>query len=89
MVRCNSCGQTWRRDPALEVPCPTCSAGVGRKCRRPSGHEAWGGGVHADRDLLAMEFVPGYGRCPNAERVAEPRTVRTKSGSLTLQTLLI
>lgn len=88
MVRCHACGQTWPRDPALEVPCPTCRAGVGRKCRRPSGHEAWGG-VHAERDLLAMEFVPGYGRCPAAEpKAAEPRTVR-KSGNLTVQTLLI
>lgn len=51
MVRCNACGQTWPRDPALEVPCPTCHAPVGGPCRRPSGHAC---ALHADRDRLAM-----------------------------------
>lgn len=53
-VRCNRCGEEWPRDPALEVPCPTCGAAVGRHCRRPSEHRVFGGGVHPDRDRAAM-----------------------------------
>ena len=70
-VTCDGCGQTWPRDPALEVPCPVCGAAVGRACTElhPSGHRLsaafahlppWG---HDERDRLAMERVPGYGRC--------------------------
>ena len=36
-VSCASCGQTWARDPALEVPCLVCNADVGEYCRLPSG----------------------------------------------------
>ncbi len=36
-VSCTSCGQTWARDPALEVPCLVCNADVGEYCRRLSG----------------------------------------------------
>lgn len=61
MVTCENCGQTWPRDPVLEVRCPTCQAGVGRRCKRPSGH---GCEIHASRDRLAMQQVTGYGRCP-------------------------
>jgi len=71
-VSCSRCGQTWPHDPAWEVECPTCGAKVGRPCRarRPSGfvhsaaYAAIPGGVHPDRDRLAMERVEGYGRCP-------------------------
>lgn len=51
-ARCNSCGQEWPRDPALEVECPDCRASVGAPCRRPSGH---GCAVHGARDRLAMD----------------------------------
>lgn len=54
-VICNRCGQEWERDPALEVPCPTCQAKVGQKCKRPSGHTVWGGQPHDERDRAAME----------------------------------
>ena len=65
-VQCSACGQEWPRDPALEVACPVCRASVGAPCRRPSGHRVYGGELHPDRDRLAMEVVPGYGRCPTA-----------------------
>ena len=45
-VFCTYCGEGWPRDPALEVICPSCSRGVGRRCVRPSGHECE---IHADR----------------------------------------
>jgi len=51
-VSCNNCGETWPRDPALEVCCPTCQAAVGRECRRPSEHRVFGGEVHPARDRL-------------------------------------
>ncbi len=54
-VSCSRCGQEWPRDPALEVKCPTCQMPVGRKCRRPSEHNVWGGELHAARDQAAMD----------------------------------
>jgi len=51
-VTCRACGQTWPRDPALEVPCPQCRAPVGVKCRRPSGHNCE---THRERDQAAMD----------------------------------
>lgn len=63
-------------DPALLVPCPVCNASVGAKCviPRPSEHrlnsnfvgnvKGFSDGVHDLRDILAMEEVPGYGKCP-------------------------
>jgi hypothetical protein len=51
-VTCRHCGQTWPRDPALEVPCPQCLAPIGVKCRRPSGH---GCDLHHSRDQAAMD----------------------------------
>lgn len=64
-VRCCRCGQEWPRDPALEVPCPTCLAAVGHRCRRPSGHPAQG--LHKARDQAAMDaaLLP---KCPGPER---------------------
>src|SRR4051794_8947585 len=59
IVQCCSCGQTWPRDPILEVACPTCRAPLGRRCKRPGGHDA--SDDHVARDLLAMNRVPGYG----------------------------
>lgn len=52
-VSCSSCGETWPRDPALEVPCPTCHAKIGQACKRPSGHKAMD--VHVARDKAAMK----------------------------------
>lgn len=57
------CGKTWRRDPALEVPCPTCLAASGRVCRRPSEHQTWGGEPHAERDIAA-DRAGHYRACP-------------------------
>lgn len=58
------CGKTWPRDPALEVPCPTCRAGVGARCVKPSGHRFWAyENPHADRDILA-DRQGHYGPCP-------------------------
>lgn len=50
-VTCSRCGQSWPRDPALEVACPECLAPVGVRCRRPSGH---GRELHHGRDRAAM-----------------------------------
>lgn len=52
-AKCERCGETWPRDPALEVACPTCHAGVGQPCMRPSEHKAWT--LHASRDQAAMD----------------------------------
>jgi len=67
-VTCKACGQTWSRDPALEVECPACSAKVGQKCRRPSGH---GCDIHSARDQCAMDegFLQ---RCPAAPKQSTP-----------------
>lgn len=54
-VICSRCGEEWARDPALEVPCPTCSAPIGLNCKRPSGHGVWGDQPHAARDEAAMK----------------------------------
>lgn len=53
-VTCATCGETWPRDPALEVPCPVCNAAVGKRCRRPSAHNNFGNQPHAERDRAAM-----------------------------------
>ena len=53
-VTCRNTDLTFDRDPALEVPCPMCSADVGQGCKRPSG---WSGPFvkpHRDRDLLML-----------------------------------
>lgn len=67
-VSCSTCGEEWPRDPALEVPCPTCHAPVGVKCRRPSGH---GCVLHASRDQAAMDagFLRPCPKEPSAQRV--------------------
>jgi hypothetical protein len=66
-VSCSNCGEEWPRDPALEVPCPTCHAPVGVKCRRPSGH---GCDLHASRDQAAMDagFLRLGPKGPSAQR---------------------
>ena len=58
-VSCKRCGDTWDRDPALEVKCPTCDSRVGSYCcsPHPSGHHVKFGIplIHAARDQLAMD----------------------------------
>jgi len=58
------CGQSWPRDPALEVPCPRCRAPVGHWCKRPSGHKAMN--LHADRDVEAMRLGK-LSKCPGGK----------------------
>jgi len=79
-VSCSNCGGEWGRDPALEVPCPVCHADVGERCRRPSGHAVWGGQPHPERDRLAMQELPGYGKCP--ARFSETQQVQRKFSNL-------
>lgn len=56
---CSRCGETWPRDPALEIPCPRCNATAGSYCshRRPSGHSVRFGAplVHPERDQAALD----------------------------------
>jgi hypothetical protein len=70
-VRCELCGETWPRDPALEVECPDCHKRVGAWCARPSGHRAMT--LHAARERLAMErgFLH---RCPGPATAAPARS---------------
>jgi hypothetical protein len=82
-VQCTSCGQIWPRDPILEVACPTCYARIGRRCKRPSGHQA--GDYHIARDLLAIERVPGYGYCPAAHPPAAVAPSLRTASQLALQ----
>lgn len=63
MVSCSNCGQQWPFDPIFEVECPQCRAAIRKKCKRPSGHSVWGG-FHSSRDVLAMQKIPDYGKCP-------------------------
>ena len=63
MVTCKLCGEEWKRDPALEVVCPSCSAPIGARCRRPSGHSC---PIHAPRDRLALDLIDSYTPCPAA-----------------------
>lgn len=62
---CNKpgCGREWDCDPVLLVPCPSCGAPVGTRCRRPSGHSGPFVELHAERDLLA-DAQGKYGPCP-------------------------
>lgn len=82
-VTCRRCGQTWPRDPVLEVACPTCHAKIGAQCKRPSGHGA--AEIHVERDLLAMETVPGYGKCPGVVTEAEATPAPTPPARPTAQ----
>lgn len=81
-VRCDGCGQEWPRDPALEVTCPTCGAGVGHRCKRPSEHAA--AKIHAGRDRLALATVEGYTVCTGApwDQPAPAPVVEANAGRL-------
>lgn len=56
--RCNRCGDQWEEDPRLSVPCPTCHARAGSRCRRPSGHSGLLIDPHAARKRAAFEAKP-------------------------------
>lgn len=62
-VHCRNCGQSWPRDPVLEVRCPVCAADVGTKCRRPSEHAGGFVHPHSERDRVAINELDDYGRC--------------------------
>ena len=64
-LSCNrdGCDRTWPRDPVLEVGCPSCSAPIGTKCKRPSGHAGNFVHPHGKRDRLAVD-EGHYGTCP-------------------------
>ena len=69
---CWNYGETWPRDPALEVECPTCHARVGVKCRRPSGHSCE---LHHSRDQAAMDagFLRPCPKGPSAQQAMTPQ----------------
>ena len=64
-VICNrpGCDREWNNDPILDVACPDCRAGVGIRCKRPSGHSGSFVDAHAARDLEA-DRQGAYGACP-------------------------
>ncbi len=55
MMSCAHCGEQWDHHPARQVPCPDCYAAAGVSCKRPSGHEVFGGDVHISREQLAVD----------------------------------
>jgi hypothetical protein len=65
---CRRCGQTWPRDPRLEVACPRCGAAAGTSCRRPSGHAA--AEIHVEREQLAVD--QGFLSAPCPAPVSQP-----------------
>lgn len=64
---CNvgSCDRSWNRHPILEISCPTCGAGEGEMCKRPSGHGVNGehGRYHTHRYYDALD-EGHFGDCP-------------------------
>jgi len=78
------CCKTWPRDPVLEVECPICHAGVGVRCKRPSGHTAWGSNdFHAERDIAA-DKAGAYGACPHGLCGLEQKVARADERALSL-----
>lgn len=72
-VQCVFCGEEWLRDPVQEIVCLDCLAPVGRRCRRPSGHDAWGrAGFHKAREVHAMALGL-LQPCPALSRQAAAR----------------
>ena len=69
---CHRCGQEWDRHPAVVVECPLCHAPPGSPCRRPGGHEAFGGLPHVARERLAVDqgLMPLCPAGPTAKRAA-------------------
>lgn len=60
---CHNCGEEWARHPAWVVPCPTCGAPAGSRCRRPSEHKVMGGDVHIAREQAAVD-AGLWPKCP-------------------------
>lgn len=55
------------RHPVLAVPCPTCRAGVGAWCKRPSGHRA--ADLHDARGAAAdRAFIRQHGATASIKR---------------------
>lgn len=75
---CTLCSETWSRDPRLEVPCPTCGVAVGRRCKRPSEHQAPEPHVHREEAACAAGFLSR--ECP-----ANPRPTRRAAEQLQLE----
>jgi len=82
-VSCAYCKQEWKRDPALDVPCPTCNVPIGKKCVRPSEHTVWGGQPHMSRDKAAM-LTGILQKCSKAPKNASP-SIEIPIGQLTLK----
>ncbi len=85
-VICAGCGQSWPRDPAIEVAWPKCQAPAGSRCKRPSGHEC---DVHVERDGLAlaqgvMQPCPAIRTRPLAEPKPRRPTMRCEAPDLPL-----
>jgi hypothetical protein len=58
--------------PVLAVACPTCRAGAGARCVRPSGHRGFGGAFHQARGELADTlFMDQHGVEASIERRAD------------------
>jgi len=59
--RCSWCGGWARKGTTCpkSIICPKCGAPPGKRCRRPSGHEA--DTLHAERIKVAERDDPGYG----------------------------
>ena len=73
-TQCSRCGEVWSRDPALEVSCPQCHAGIGIWCKRPSEHRA--AQLHSVRDKAALD-AGIMGVCQGASNLEE-QTLQSK-----------
>jgi len=65
-VPCGFCGHDFKTDPVYAVPCPSCPAPVGKKCKRPSGHDVThehGRGWHIERDMAAARAGAYHHTC--------------------------
>ena len=78
------CDRSWDQDPVFMVACPSCEAGPGEKCKRPSGHPVWNPGwpglpkgAHPERDLKALEEGK-YGACPTGKCPETPDELEAK-----------
>jgi hypothetical protein len=70
---CSLCGETWPRDPRLEVACPSCQRPVGQRCVRPSGH---GCDFHTTREQAAIDAGFMSKECPTVQREQQAELAR-------------
>jgi hypothetical protein len=75
-AHCRRCGQTWPRDPRLEVDCPRCGAAAGTSCRRPSGHAA--AEIHVEREQLAVDRGVLSAPCPASVALVPEAAAQTQ-----------